>query len=493
MRKLVALLFLFFTCAVSGCMTLPKNPPLESVGRSDAYSFNNILQKEGGLGDNLMAISLSGGGARAGALSYGVMKKLEEIKLPDGKSLLDEVKIISSVSGGSFASSYYGLYGKEKFFSSFKDEVLYRKLNARIALSLFRFVNWVPIAISSDIGRSEITQDLYDDFYFHDATFKDMPRKWPFIIINGTDMSRGSSFSFIQEDFDPLCSDVNGVKIARAVVTSSAFPGPFTPLTFKNYPKSKCGYKLPEWVDESLAGGPEGNLEQFVWAQNLKSYEDAQARPYLHVMDGGIADNLGLRPILDHFRMGAWDVLDSEKRIKAKRVIMIAVDAKPADSTADDAVSKIPKMMTVLVNAATKPMGNFTIKTVQEFAMRMTEGKTAEQNFEALKKLCDQVHSGEAERSVCYQEFKAPFGGVHKPPFPEMYFVHVQFDAIQDEELRKKVSKVGTSLQLPKETIDLLEKTAGELLMQSADFQRLLKDLNATVPDEVVDVSLTPK
>lgn len=471
------------SCVLPGCMNFPRNPPLEAIDQPEAYSFNNIQKLEGGVGENLMVLGLSGGGSRAGALSYGVLKQLDKVKLPAGSSLLDEVKIMSSVSGGSFVSAYYGLYGKEKFFSDFKDDVLYRKLNSRILFSLLRFRHWIPIAISGDMGRSEVAQKLYDDFYFNHKTFKDMPRRWPFIMINSTDMSRGTTLSFIQEDFNRLCSDVNGVKIARAVVSSSAFPGPFTPLTFKNYAKSTCGYKLPDWVDQALAGSPEGNLEKFVWAQNLKSYEDAGIRPYIHIMDGGIADNLGLRPILDHFRMGDWDVLDEERRFRAKRIILITVDAKPADSIENDRKSKIPKMMSVMMNAATKPMGNYSAKTVQELAMRMAENMTAGHNFEVVKKLCDQVHAGEAERNACYGQFESPFGGLQKPPYPENYFIHIQFDAVKDKALREKVSKIGTSLQLPKKDIDLLEKTAGELLMQSPSFQKLIKDLNATVAE----------
>lgn len=484
MKKRFVSFVILLAGLASGCMSLHKNPPLEKVGQPDAYSFNNIQQKEGGAGENLMVVALSGGGARAGALSYGVFKQLEKVKLPEGESLLDEVKVISSVSGGSFVSAYYGLYGKEKFFRDFKKEVLYRKLNTRILISLLRFVNWVPIAISGDLGRSEIAQNLYDDFYFKHSTFKDMPRKWPYIMINSTDMSRGTSFSFVREDFDPLCSDLSGVKIARAVVASSAFPGPFTPMTFKNYPKSQCGYQLPEWVDQTLAKSPDENLEQFIWAQNLKSYEDAGHRPYIHLMDGGIGDNLGLRPVLDHFRKGDWDVLDEERRFKAKRLILITVNAKLADSIADDKKSKIPKMMTVLLNAATKPMGNFSAKTVQEFAIRLQENRAAEKNFATLKKLCDQVHSTEAERNACYQQFEAPFGGIHKPPFPKMYLmIHIQFESIKDKAVKAQVNKIGTSLQLPKTDIDLLEKTAGELLMQSADFQKLMQDLHATIED----------
>jgi len=45
--------------------------------------------------------------------------------------------------------------------------------------------------------------------------------------------------------------------------------------------------------------------------------------------------------------------------------------------------------------------------------------------------------------------------------------------------LRKKLAEVKTTLELPKEVVDLLIKAAGDLLEADPDYQRLLKDLRA--------------
>jgi NTE family protein len=463
----------------SGCASFPKNPPITQLNNPSDYRFNNLLA-ENEMGDNFVGLTLSGGGTRAGALAYGVMKELERTKLPQGDSLLDEVKVISSVSGGSFVSSYYGLYGKEKFFRDFKDAVLYRKLSSHLIGNLFRFINWVPAAIFGDVGRSEVAEKMYERNIFKGHTFADMPRKWPFIIINSTDMSRGTTLSFIQEDLDKICSDVNQIKIARAVVASSAFPGPFTPLTFKNYPSSQCGYQTPAWAKEVLSQHPEINPEEYVWAKHLKSYEDAKTHPYIHLFDGGVADNLGLIPIYYQFRTGGWNLLDNEKHFKAKRLIVIVVDAKTIDDLVHDRRPNIPRFITTLLNAATLPMGNYTVKTVQDMALRFSGNRVNGENFSVLKELCDKVYPGEAERKACYDRYQTPFGGKIRPPFPEFYFIHVQFDAIRDEALRKKVGGIGTNLQLKKSDVDLLEKMGGIILQESPSFQKLVHDLGAS-------------
>ena len=59
-----------------------------------------------------LAVAFSGGGTRAAAFSYGVLEKLRDTWLVingEETRLLDEIDVISSVSGGSFTAAYYGL------------------------------------------------------------------------------------------------------------------------------------------------------------------------------------------------------------------------------------------------------------------------------------------------------------------------------------------------------------------------------------------------
>jgi NTE family protein len=260
-------------------------------------------------------------------------------------------------------------------------------------------------------------------------------------------------------------------------MASSALPGPFTPLTIKNYPKSDCGYVEPEWVGAALSQHPEENLESYKWAQDVRFYEDAETRPYIHVFDGGISDNIGLRPLLFGFRTGLWNVLDEEKRFKAKRVILIVVDSKPADNFKLDERPAVPGLITFLNSAATKPMGNYSTATIKDFMIRFEENRKAGENYKAFQKLCDETHASGSDREACYSQFQFPFGGLHKPPYPDTYLIHVQFDAVQDPELKKRLGKIKTDLQLDKKDVDLLIEAGGTILKNSPNFKRLLQDL----------------
>jgi hypothetical protein len=84
----------------------PKAPPLAELDQPNAYRLKDLDLGSGNTNGTFVFLALSGGGTRAAAFSYGAMRALAEAPLANGESvLLDEVDVISSVSGGSFASA----------------------------------------------------------------------------------------------------------------------------------------------------------------------------------------------------------------------------------------------------------------------------------------------------------------------------------------------------------------------------------------------------
>src|SRR4030095_4080257 len=58
--------------------------------------------------DVLIGLAVSGGGSRAALFAAGAFDALRKIRVgPEQRSLLEQVSYISSVSGGSMASSYF--------------------------------------------------------------------------------------------------------------------------------------------------------------------------------------------------------------------------------------------------------------------------------------------------------------------------------------------------------------------------------------------------
>ena len=148
----------------------------------------------------LVLVAFSGGGTRAASFSYGVLKALAatEITTENGpRSLLHEIDVISSVSGGSFTSAYYGLRG-DRIFEDFEDRFLRKNVEGALIGQVFNPINWVRL-LSSSYGKSDLAAKYYDKILFDKATFADLNRPGaPLVVINSTDLATGVRFPFDQ-------------------------------------------------------------------------------------------------------------------------------------------------------------------------------------------------------------------------------------------------------------------------------------------------------
>jgi hypothetical protein len=80
-----------------GCASYPVNPPLQQVDGNAGYRMINRTLGEKNSDELFVILGLPGGGYRAVALDYGVIKYLDRIRFgADNRSLLDEVDLISS-------------------------------------------------------------------------------------------------------------------------------------------------------------------------------------------------------------------------------------------------------------------------------------------------------------------------------------------------------------------------------------------------------------
>ena len=147
--------------------------------------------------------------------------------------------------------------------------------------------------------RSDLAADYYDELLFEKKTFKGFTRaNSPLIAINATDAALGSQFTFIGPQFTPICADLLSSPVSRAVTASSAVPGAFSSVIIKNY-AGTCDYQLPEWAVKALRGKKTSTRQYHHFAKNLKAYLDKENYPYIHLFDGGISDNLGIRAIIN--------------------------------------------------------------------------------------------------------------------------------------------------------------------------------------------------
>ena len=69
---------------------------------------------------------------------------------------------------------------------------------------------------------------------------------------------------------------------------------------------------------------------------------------------------------------------------------------------------------------------------------------------------------------------------VRNAPKAKIYPIDVSFPALKDKAERNYLNQLPTSFVLSDEQVDRLRRAAGTILMESPDFQQLLKDAGAT-------------
>ena len=442
-----AVAFLAAVCAVAGgCAHWPATPRLEQVGTA-GYRLA-AATRPGQSDDLLVVLAISGGGTRAAALGYGVLEELRrtEVTLNGVKRrLLDEVDVISAVSGGTLPATYYGLRG-EKAFEEFEARVLYRNLERDLVMRILTPTNWFRLP-SGTFGKSDLFAEIYDETVFNHATFADLKQAGgPFVIINGTDVTTGARFSYTQDQFDAICSDLSRVTLGRAVATSTALPPLLTPITLENR-GGTCGRKTPAWqkAAEAAVGESETPGRALLRARALQAYEDP-ARPYVHLFDGGLSENLGLAEVLRAFELLKVDpdetVLPALRR--ARKVVVIAVNALRFPEVDWDRSPAPPGTGTLADQMWGIPVDRISLDAVEQVREKLAAWQAA-----------------------------APSGG----PQRRGYMAQVTFDSLKDPAERAYFKQVKTRLTLPKEQVDRLREVGGRLLREAPAFQRLLTDL----------------
>ncbi len=448
---------------MAGCAHYPTTAPLPAQKPAVRYAFEQIPAPTAD-DDLFVCLTFSGGGTRAAAFSYGVLQKLRDtpiVRAKDGRheTLLDDVDCISSVSGGSFTAAYYALFGPA-IFQDYRKTFLDRNVEGELFWKAANPLNW-PRLLSPYFSRIDLAAELYGGI-FQNKTYADLlaGAHRPFIILNGTDLATGDGFEFTQDQFDLIGSDLGLLPIARAVAASSAFPFLLTPITFTNH-AAPAWYKPPAGLKHAVSDYYV-DRRRYTWAEHQSTYLDKGATPYVHVMDGGLADNIGLRALERQLVDPTGFVARRYNRGKASRVIFIVVDSKSGEPPTYNKSESAPGLADVAFQTATTSMDNFSAETIEFLRDRQRELDQARQDIDFCKTV--------ARTPGDCPDFAAP---------AQIHVVDVNLEAIADPARRARLLSIGTNFSLPPADIDLLIAAAADLLDQNPEFQKLLAALRA--------------
>ncbi len=466
-RKMIAGLagcgLLLAMLTLGGCGTGIRTGPINSaLASTEAGGVYEAPAPAGNFEDTTIGLSFSGGGTRASAFAYGVLRELArtEISSEGHKStLIDQVDLVSAVSGGSVTAAYFALKGSA-ILNDFRKKFLEQNVedNLRTSVSLANIVR-----LSSDAALNDSTglQVWLDDHLFGAATYRDVfARGRPKLLINASDIYNRTPFVYNQETFASLCSDLSAYPLSEAVAASAAVPLVFAPVVITNY-ADRCQYEAPRWALNALRN-PNAPAILKANAEAVQRYRAKAQVKYVKLMDGGLTDNLGLTGILLE-RLGAsepYQPLTEREAVKMKRLLFIIVDAgRPPGG---DWAKKVSTGATDLIQAVADTAVDANVRnTYEAFA-----GNLREWNRELVDWRCrlprDRVAAliGDGQQWNCRDL--------------SFHVVKVTFDQVPDPVTRAALEKIPTRFTLPEKNIELLLDSAGLILRRNSAFQRFL-------------------
>lgn len=245
-----------------------------------------------------IGLSLSGGGYRAASFHLGAMSYLNWLNFK-GKPLLENVKIISTVSGGTITGIIYALRKQRaESFETIYDFILQKLYSMDLVKAGINKLNPEGIWDNPYKNKNLINAfaELYDKELTEGKTFSEfttMRSHLEAVVFNSTEFDNAINFRFRDANsgyfgnykirINPKAADE--VKLSDAMASSSCFTGGFEPMI---------------WPDDFCYDGADNIIK-----------EKKEKRNQLGLMDGGIYDNQGIESILNYQRKeGADPYLD---------------------------------------------------------------------------------------------------------------------------------------------------------------------------------------
>ncbi|MBX3471238.1 MAG: patatin-like phospholipase family protein [Planctomycetes bacterium] len=249
-------------------------------------------------GEWLVGVCLSGGGSRSAYFAACVLEALGRARIPGShETWLDELDLISSVSGGSLAATYFVANRGRAGFPAERRE-FFQRMRQDMALdfelrALARILcGWgFPLAMTY-YDRGDLMASVWDSNFFDDLTFGDLPPDGPTLLVNAACYRSGQRFVFTRQ---PL-AELDGARLfddlaGERLLTRGYGPGhaPLRAMSMETLGSSIARCPLSTGV---VASAAVPNLLGPVRLRDRVRGRD------VHLGDGGIYDNHGLETMV---------------------------------------------------------------------------------------------------------------------------------------------------------------------------------------------------
>ncbi|MFT7775560.1 patatin-like phospholipase family protein [Roseateles sp.] len=391
------------------------------------------------------AVTLSGGGARAAAFGLGVLRELKATSFSiDGQptTLLDQVRLVSGVSGGSILAAHYAAFGDETL-TRFEPDFLLVPFEAGLIKQAFAPQRLYRLT-SPWYGRSHILAQRLDELY-RGLSFGDLKRRpgAPELMVTATDLTTGAPFDFTPEQFGLICSDLDRTPLAFAIAASSAVPILLSPMTLRNR-AGECT-STPRPIHKAAA-----DYRTRMLALSAESYRDAKERPFIHLVDGGVSDNTGARLMLDRLVAGGSiaSSFPDARPGSVRRLILVTVNSERDLAERIDASDRVPS----------------TGQVVETLVF----GAGARETQVTLAMLNDDNRRWQEELQRTRGQPGSPFAAD-----AELHIVSVSLHDVPDDKIRHSLLRVPTAFTIEATDVLALQKAGAEALRGAPAFGRL--------------------
>ena len=466
MRIRVACALASIALALGGCASVHNIPLNKPSANPFAGTFIQAAQAaerkdRDETGGTVVGLAFSGGGTRAAAFSYGVLKQMERTPTPHvgGRDLLDHIKIVSGVSGGSVLAAYYGLKGRAAL-ADFRQQFLTQDVMAALNTN----VNLLNInrALGGGVNTDNRLRDWFNAHLFHDATFSALIARRPIVLINATDIYNRTPFLFAPVTFAAMCSDIAEYPVAGAVAASAAVPGAFAPVVIKSF-HGECKTPLPPTMAKA-AKAPGDSPLVYAFAKGLERARSGQVK-YVKLLDGGLVDNYGLSGITIARAVSGtpYGPLQPKEAVKLRRLLFVVVDAGVGpqgnwDQTVEGPSGKemVGAVMDAMLDANKRSSYAAFQATMQNWRSQLVRWRCGLKSAEVARL------RGKGGRWSCRDV--------------KFTIARVSFEQL-DAARAKKLNEVPTSFTLPAATVDELTQAGADALKANPAYMGFLRGL----------------
>lgn len=405
--------------------------------------------------DLLVVASFSGGGSRAAAFAHAVLTELQsETFTWRGKptNLAREIDAVAGVSGGSVAAAHLALHGVDESLRRFPQEFLAVDFQGMLVRATLAPTNLFRLS-SPWFGRGHVLAEKLDETLFKGATFGTLAtlKSHPYLMIGATDLSTGADFDFTSEQLGRLCSSIDRVPLAFAVASSSAVPLVFSPLTLHSH-SSFCADRGEQ------ASAQASNATDSARVRMIRQEQNAMGQParrFIHLVDGGLADNLGTRRITDYVAQAggigpvlrSLGLVDPSGQSVPRRIVFIAVNSERELDMKLDTREEVPPVRSVLDALVNAGLGRTSRETSLIFSDAVAQWRREIQSTPGLGSSAD------------------------------IYSIELKIGDVDDKALRDRLRAIPTTFSITPSQLDDLRAAAKASLRASREFQRLLNSI----------------